>query len=106
MWTRCGIPRTSHRKIMLFLSISCLLLTAAVGFIVFRSVFFPPVTLSLVWAVGLTLILVSGDYFFRLSDQSLLIFIIGPLAFLVGSSIVWYFPINKPDTAKSESSNR
>lgn len=77
-----------------------LLLTAAVLFLLAglnyrlggKSLFHPAVIFCLVWACGVFLIWIMGDFFYSMSPETLLIFMGGALAFSVGSAVVNLYP--------------
>lgn len=77
-----------------------LLLTATVLFLLAglnyrlggRYLFHPAVVFCSVWAFGVFLIWVMGDFFYPISPETLLIFMGGALAFSLGSAVVNLYP--------------
>lgn len=63
------------------------LMHVMLGFInyrVSRSLLYPPVAFTCLWAVMLSLVALSGSFFYPISDYTLLIFTLGSLAFSIG----------------------
>ena len=60
-------------------------LLAAVNFRVRRSLFYPPVLYSAWWAILLLVLWLSGDIFYPLSPRTLAVYILGAMAFSLGS---------------------
>jgi len=77
---------------MLPIAILTLLTMAALNYCLARRLFYPPVIFCLVWAFDLTLILLTGDFFYPLSDKTLAIITFGSAAFSFGSAIAFFMP--------------
>src|SRR5712691_3232425 len=81
---------------MLFLTIATL---SALAFVNYRlgnkAIFYPAVVLCSVWAADLILVWMSGDFFYPLSPETLVIFLCGCLAFSLGSWLVLLWPQRK-----------
>jgi oligosaccharide repeat unit polymerase len=81
---------------MVILATIILALMAAVNYVVGgRRLLSPPVVFCTVWAADLLLVWSAGDFFFPLSDKTLVIFCCGGLAFSLGSSLSLLIRENK-----------
>ena len=78
---------------MLLISILILSLLAVLNYSLgAKALFHPAVVYSASWAGGLTILLLARDWFYSLSDKTLLIFVGGAVAFSLGSGIAFLFP--------------
>jgi|GEM_PF-1590095 len=83
---------------MLLLATFILALMAAVNYqIGTKRILYPPVVFCLVWAIDLSLIAASGDFFYPVSPKTLSILASGCLCFSVGSYIALALNVRKRD---------
>jgi oligosaccharide repeat unit polymerase len=81
--------RTKARGLtLMFLVISILLMAglAAVNYRISRSLLYPPALLASTWAVLLLLLLASGDMYYPISGQTMIVYLAGAAAFSVGAA--------------------
>jgi oligosaccharide repeat unit polymerase len=92
---------------MTLLTILVLASMAVANCFVERRLLYPPIVFCSIWAADLALIGLSGDLFFPLSTESLIIFCCGGLAVSVGSALAIFFPLktaSRRETAETSSS--
>src|ERR1041385_4155653 len=94
---------------MLVLTILALCLLTAINYkFAGKALFYPAVVFSAVWTLDLALLAVSGDLFYPVLPETLVIFLCGVLAFSVGCWLA-IFPATPPAVRPAEfqaSSNR
>src|SRR6185312_13599875 len=78
---------------MVGLSALCLILLTLTNYSLGKSLVYPPVIYCSAWAAGLVCLLVSGDMFYPILPESLMIFLAGALAFSFGSGTANLFPL-------------
>ena len=59
----------------------------AINYRISRSWLYPPVVFTLLWSIVLFCLILSGDFFYQISASTLLIFLLGSLAFSAGGTI-------------------
>lgn len=77
---------------MLLLCILSLSLLSLVNYTLARKVLYPPVILCAVWAADLAVVWLSGDLFYPVSTQTLLVFEMGCWAFSGGAALALLLP--------------
>lgn len=78
---------------MIYAAILIHILLTFINYKISKSFIYPPTTFTLLWTVLLCLLVLSGDFFYQISEFTLLIFVIGSLAFSIGGWMVSFFKI-------------
>lgn len=85
---------------MLLLSISALAVMGLCNYLVCKKLLYPPVVFCAVWATDLLIVWLAGDFFYRVSAPTLMIFVGGAFFFSLGSAACLFF-WPKPSESKS-----
>jgi oligosaccharide repeat unit polymerase len=80
---------------MLLLAILTLLTMSALNYCLAKRAFYPPVIFCLVWTFDLILVLLTGDFFYPLSEKTLAIITLGCAAFSIGSAVTLLAPLKE-----------
>lgn len=95
---------------MLLLTILILFVLALINYrIGGKSLFHPATAFCLLWAVDLFLVWLVGDYFYPISSETLLFFLVGAVVFSTGCLVAYLWPmhaVRKPEMASASYSNR
>src|SRR5579883_1113340 len=79
---------------MLWITVIIILAMAAINFAISgKAVVYPAFVFCCVWGIDLLLIAMSGDFFYRMSDVTLLLFTCGALVFSLGSALALLIPL-------------
>jgi oligosaccharide repeat unit polymerase len=68
----------------MLIAILTLLTLAAINYCMAKRLFYPPLVFCLVWAADLSIIVLAGNFFYPISEQTLFIVCLGAVAFSVG----------------------
>jgi oligosaccharide repeat unit polymerase len=80
---------------MLLLAILTLLILAALNYFLAKRLFYPPLVFCLVWTLDLILVLLAGDFFYPLSDKTLVVITLGCASFSLSSAVVMLSPLRQ-----------
>ncbi|MBK5225501.1 MAG: oligosaccharide repeat unit polymerase [Thermoleophilia bacterium] len=94
-------PKTGFRPKMILFCIIFMASLAAFNFKVTRILYYPPTFFAALWAALLFALFISGDFFYPISDLTLVLYSLGVFMFSMGGLLVFSLYPNRPRTNMS-----